>query len=110
MKYARLQRFAERCRKLSGKRGCRECKKVLPQGLFLVGQPSLSEMARAGTPVGELKTAMRERGWYCRGCVNRRKRVYGATTTSLRDQFATQEEYYAYLEKHRPPPPLSTHT
>ena len=101
MNFARVGRFVVKCRRLMSKEGCRRCQRVLPQGLFLKGEPQLTEMARAGATVSELKTAMRERGWYCRTCVNKMKSTT-TTTTSLRDRFSTQEEYFEWLMVNRP--------
>jgi hypothetical protein len=96
MNFTRVGRFVVRCRRLMSKKGCKSCHRILPQGLFLQGEPQLTEMARLGATVLELKQAMRTRGWFCRACVNKRKGVNTAET-SLRDKFDTQEEYMSYL-------------
>lgn len=103
MKFDRIVRFVDRCRKRMSGRGCRDCGTIHPHGLFLHGTPGLREMVRAGAQPRELKAAMRERGWYCRKCVNRRKRLFTAAVATLRDQFATREEYLEYLNRHRGP-------
>lgn len=96
MNYDRRRLFVKRCRRVCGKRGCKDCGKVLPKGLFLRGDPALNDILRAGRSVRDLKEAMRERGWYCKGCINRQSRV-GTAAASIRDQFATQDEYFEFL-------------
>jgi hypothetical protein len=76
------------------------CKKVMSYGLYLKGEPRLTDMVRSGSSVKELKEAMRERGWYCKKCLHRQEGTAAAAT--LRDQFPTQEEYYEYLTKRGP--------
>lgn len=102
MTYDQVQQFVTRCRRGVGVKGCKDCGKVLPEGLFLKGTPSLSSMTRGGTSIEMLEKAMKERGWYCRGCVNkiREGRTAAAVaTSSTREQFATEEEYLDFLYK-----------
>ena len=102
MRFDRVVDFVAKCRRMASKNGCVDCGRVLPQGLFLLGSPSLSRMTRLGAGVPALKKAMRERGWYCKTCMNRKKRITSGTTGSLRDQFDTQEAYYEWLMVNRP--------
>ncbi|KKN17680.1 hypothetical protein LCGC14_0963390 [marine sediment metagenome] len=110
MTFDRVREFVVRCRKRMGNKGCKECGKVLPNGLFLRGTPSLSTLMRQGFGPEALKVSMRSRGWYCRGCVNKIRELGTAaaatTTTSTireRDQFATQEEWFDFLFKREYP-------
>jgi len=92
MRFDRVVDFVAKCRRMASRNGCVDCGRVLPQGLFLLGSPSLSRMTRVGAGVPTLKKAMRERGWYCKTCMNRKK------TMNVRDfEIRSYEDAVALL-------------
>ncbi len=106
MKYDQVQELVTQIRRGVGLKGCKKCGKVLPEGLFLKGTPTLSSMTRGGASLEELEKAMKERGWYCRGCVNKIRQgdtaagvdvTTSTTTSTTREQFATEQEYLDFL-------------
>lgn len=82
--YAEVQAFVRKARREAAAKGCLQCGKKLPQGMFLKGLPTLSEMARGGSQVEEIRGAIEERGWYCRKCSNRFDERGTATTTTCK--------------------------
>ena len=99
MTFYRIQEWARRCRERASRGGCMNCGKVLPLGLFLEGTPSLTEMARSGVSIQKLKEAIRKRGWYCRGCMNLRRRVAPATATVVGTTGPVDRDAYPYTEE-----------
>ncbi len=90
--YAEVQEFVRKARREASSLGCLQCGKRLPQGMFLKGLPTLSEMARGGNQVEEIREAIHERGWYCRKCSNRFDQAGTATTTVCSDGKSTREK------------------
>ncbi|MCK5641828.1 MAG: hypothetical protein KAJ19_13580 [Gammaproteobacteria bacterium] len=82
MRFDRIQQFVAKVRKWARKQGCNKCHKFKEVGLN--GTPSLSHLARQGD-LAKIKTAIRERGWFCRACVRRKQGTTAAAT--LRDQY-----------------------
>lgn len=70
---------------------------------------SLNRMVRRGAHVSELKTAIREHGWWCRRCVRRWKGT-AAPTQKYRDRFPPGpegERLYQYDKFERSVPVLA---
>ncbi len=99
MTWNRIQQFVVRVRSRAKRQGCRKCKRVVEVGIM--GEVPLSHLAKEGN-LRKIKTAIRERGWYCRKCVRKSKGT-AATTTTLRDQFPHtpegEREFHKYCFK-----------
>lgn len=95
-RYLKIQEFVRRARKRARKSGCGKCGKLKEVGLR--GTPRMSEMARGGATMSEIKDAIRVRGWYCRQCVGKMDGTTAATT--LRDQFPSTPEGERAYHKH----------
>lgn len=65
--YVRIEEYVRRVRSFTLGGGCRECEKLVPI-LELSGSPSLTRMTRDGYGLVRIKEAIRERGFFCRGC------------------------------------------
>ncbi len=98
-RYLKIQEFVRRVRKRARRKGCWTCQNLKEVGLRCT--PRLSEMARGGATLEEIKAAIRRRGWYCRKCVGKMDGTTAAAT--VRDQFSPtlegEREYRKYCWK-----------
>lgn len=83
MRFDRKQQFVSKVRTKARRRGCQKCHKIKEVGIC--GDESLNQMLRRGADVQTLKTAIRDRGWFCRACVRKKKGTVAAAT--LKDQY-----------------------
>lgn len=97
MKFDRKQQYVIRTRTRARKQGCKKCHRVIEVGIF--GSESLNQMVRRGADLKEIKSMIREKGWYCRKCVRKSKGTAAAATT-LRDQFPPTPEGEREFHKH----------
>jgi hypothetical protein len=96
MKYLGIQEFVRRVRKRARRLGCQKCGGYKQVGLR--GSPRLSELARDGSGIRRIKSAIRLRGWFCLKCVNK---MDGTTTAAtLRDQFPPGPEGNTEYTRH----------
>lgn len=87
MRFDRKQQFVSKVRTRARRKGCQKCHKIKEVGIF--GDESLNQMLRRGADIQEIKIAIRDRGWFCRACVRRKKGTVAAAT--IRDQYSMDD-------------------